>query len=272
MSESLRDRARTTWSRWRWRAKVVRAAGMPDYRIRAGETLPLEPKLKAIRIAPARLGEPVASFWLFKCQGDEIYAAGRTYMGVFKLSFHRSGKSYATLRGVTKEFAPWKMLDGGRWLQAMRLRYLIGDTMMRPLPEKAFKETAYTIECPPGQYLIAHLLIGADGTTLETPLPTGYGFPKLLQMRLRGGRVAILVGGPIPLTAEPAHAMAVARAHRIVRRRPADPTGDSVEMFSTETTQHGINQATVVPLGPESITTKPPPPGVPRVPIDWFTG
>lgn len=271
MTNSYRERIRAAWARGWWHAKIVRAVGMPDYRIGAKETLPHEANIRAIRIAPSRLGQPVASFWLFKFQGDEIYVAGRTHMGVHKLSFHKSGKSYTTLRGERKELAAWKMLDGGRWLHAVQLRYLIGTGLLRPLPEKPFKEPGFLIESPPGQYFVVHMLIGTEGTTLEMPLPRGYGFPRLLPMQLRGGRCAWLVGGPITMTPEVQRDLALLQALRIQVRRPVDPLNDSLETFQVEVTGHGFNRVTVVPLGPENFTMSPRPSDAQSVPVDWFT-
>jgi len=250
--------------RWLWKFRVLLKAGTPDQRLGTHDTLQLARRTKSLRIAPTRLGRPVASFWSFRYQGDEIYVEGRTHAGVHKLSFHKSGKWFTTLGGQRKELAPGKLLDGGHWRHALQLRYLVGDSLLDPLPDKPFRRSdpGYAIECPPGHYLLAHLLIGTDGTTLETPLPEGYRLPRLLPITLRGSRCAMLVGGPLDMPPNVQRELQIARAMRYISKTPPDLQRLRMEVFQVEVTAEGINRVTVIPLGPEAITTTTPPGGI----------
>lgn len=257
------NRFRSTLANWLWKLRVLLKAGPPNCRIGAGETLPLGKKAKSIRIAPMRLGQPVASFWSFWKQGDEVYAAGRNHIGVHKLSFHSSGKWYTTLGNVRKELAPSHLLPGGQWRHAVQLRYLVGDDTLPPLPETPFRgsDPGWGIEISPGEYLVAHLLIGTNGTRLTTPLPDGYGFPQLLPMELRNGTCAVLVGGPLKTSPRVKRALQIARAVRVQTNTPPDLRNLRMEIFQVEITDQGFNRVSVIPLGPESMTTTPPPGG-----------
>lgn len=255
----MRDRI----SRWLWKARVLLQAGSPDQRLGADDVLDQGKRCKSLRIAPMRLGTPVASFWRFWTQGSEIYAAGRSHIGVHKLSFHSSGKWFSTLGNDRQELAPARALPGGQWRHAVQLRYLVGANTLPPLPEEPFTEAnpAWGIEISPREYLVTHLLIGAEGTTLQTPLPDGYGFPRLLPMELRDDRCAVLVGGPLNMPPHVERDLQIAHAMRYVSSTPPDLRRLRIEAFSVEITEDGFNRVTIVPLGPEAITTTPPPGG-----------
>jgi len=248
---------------WIWKLRTILNAGMPDFRIGAGESLPHGKKTWNIRIAPARNGKPVASFWSFWAQGNELYAAGRSHIGIHKLSFHSSGKWYTTLGDSRRELAPALRLPGGRWLHALELRYLVGDDILPPLPEKPFREAdpGYTIEVAPGEQMVAHLLVGSSGTTLNTPLPDGLEWPRMLELELRHGTCAVVIAAPLKMPAYTRRDLQIARALRLESKTEPNLQQLRMEIFQVEITSKGVNRVTVIPLGPEAITTTPPPSG-----------
>jgi hypothetical protein len=252
---------------WIWKLRILLNAGMPDFRIGAGESLPHGKKTSSIRIAPARIGKPVASFWSFWAQGNELYAAGRSHIGIHKLSFHSSGKWYTTLGDNRRELAPAHRLPGRQWLHALELRYLVGDDILPPLLEKAFREAdpGYTIEVAPSEYLVAHLLIGSSGTTLNTPLPVGLEWPRMLELELRHGTCEVVIAAPLKMPAHARRDLQVARALRLESKTEPNLQQLRMEIFQVEITSQGVNRVTVIPLGPEAITTTPPPGGT-RIP------
>lgn len=250
-----------------WKLRTILKAGMPDFRIGAGESLPHGKKTSSIRIAPARNGKPVASFWSFWAQGNELYAAGRSHIGIHKLSFHSSGKWYTTLGNDRRELASARQLPGGQWVHALELRYLVGDDILPPLPEKPFREAdpGYTIDVAPGEHLIAHLLIGSSGTTPNTPLPDGLQWPRMLELELRHGTCAVVIAAPLKMTAHARRDLQIARALRLESKTEPNLQQLRMEIFQVQITSRRVNRVTVIPLGPEAITTTPPPSGK-RVP------
>lgn len=248
-------------SSWLWKMRVLLNAGLPDFRIGAGESLPHGKKVSSVRIAPARNGQPVTSFWSFWMRGNEIYAAGRSHIGVHKLSFHCSGKWFSTLGNSRRDLAVAHSLPGAQWLHALELRFLIGEGILPPLPEKPFREAdpGYTVEAAPGEYLVVHLLIGAHGTKLDGALPTGFDWPRLLEMVLRNGTCAVVIGAPFKMPDHVRRDLHVARALRMQSSSTPDLQRLRLEIFQVEITSQGFNRVTVIPLGPEAITTAPRP-------------
>ncbi|MGE0367236.1 MAG: hypothetical protein AB7Q00_16040 [Phycisphaerales bacterium] len=244
---------------WLWKLRVLLKAGLPDFRIGAGESLPHVRKASSIRIAPARNGQPATSFWSIWRRGNEIYAAGRSHIGVHKLSFHSSGRWFSTLGNSRRKLAPRHALPGGQWFHALELRFLIGEGILPPLPEKPFREAdpGYTVEVAPGEHLVVHLLIGAHGTKLDAALPNGFDWPRLLELVLRDGMCAVVLGAPFKMPDNVRRVLQIARALRLQSKSAPDFQRLRLEVFQVEITSEGFNRVTVIPLGPEAITTKP---------------
>jgi hypothetical protein len=114
----------------------------------------------AFRIAPSQARQPIASFWKFWIEGNELYAMNRDAQSM-KISVHASGQTHLCMeRRDLQLLAPPLPLAGSDWHHALEIRYLAAPDRFRPTPKKLKKkEKAYLIEIADGQALILNLLL-----------------------------------------------------------------------------------------------------------------
>jgi hypothetical protein len=127
---------------------------------------------EALRVAPARQGQPAANFWKFWTSGSEIYALSRASRGFNKVSVHQSGQIHIRLEGKDLQpLAPPLLLGNGNWLHALELRFLLNPDAFRPWQEKLKGKRAFLIDVPPDTVLFLNLLVGQVGLSAASPLP-----------------------------------------------------------------------------------------------------
>lgn len=228
----------------------------PDYALGAGEALQHERRTTSIRVAPARDALPIASFWRFWAQGDEVYVAWRDLIGVHKLSLHSSGRWVTTMDSLQGKLAAPFPLSGERWLHALEVRFLVGEGALPPRAQKAFKRNrpGYLIGLREGDLLALQLLFGASGTTHATPLPPEMNWPKLLEISLRDGTCVVLVAATFPMNEHHRADLRNLRAVRLRTSAPITAREANLELFRLAVDRRNI--ITVVPLGPESFSTR----------------
>lgn len=205
-------------------------------------------------MAPGRNALPIASFWRFWAQGDEVYVAWRDLIGVHKLSLHSSGRWVTTIDTLQGKLAAPFPLSSGLWLHALEIRFLVGQGALPPRAQKAFKrnKSGYLIGLAEGDLLVLQLLFGAPGTTPSTPLPTEMNWPKLLEITLRDGTCVVLVVATFPMTEQHRADMRSLRAVRVRTSAPISASQANLELFRLAVGRRNV--ITVVPLGPESFS------------------
>lgn len=210
---------------------------------------------KAFRVGPAQAGQPVASFWKFWIEGNELYAMNRDASSM-KISVHASGQTHLRMerRDLRPLFPPFS-LAGSDWHHALEMRYLVAPDRLRPTPKRLKKkEKAYLIDVPDGHALILNLLL--TSTVPPPTLPTQFGGAQPLWIAtLTDGRHVTLIGRVRPLDAE--------NQEHLARLRGAD--GPKATFEGEPTSPHlelshvfwgpGGNIVLIVPAGSEAIRT-----------------
>lgn len=162
--------------------------------------LPIEGK--AIRFAPGRNASPLTALWKVWAEGNEVYAATRSFSGSTHISVHETGQVHYRLATKQKlEFAPVMPLEGGAWFHAFEIRFFWSAGALSPVRQRESLKSkrGYLLDTPDGFVFHANLIIGASGTPLDSSLPVNLAGPTLWRTRLRDGRIAVLVGRLLPL-------------------------------------------------------------------------
>lgn len=210
---------------------------------------------KAFRIAPAQAGQPVASFWKFWTEGNELYAMNRDASST-KVSIHASGQTHLRMERRDRQplFPPFTLPDSD-WRHALEIRYLLAPDRFRPAPKKLKRNSeAYLVEVSDGHAFILNLLL----TSADPPptLPTQLAGAQILWVAtLPDGRHVTLIGRVMTLDAE--------NQEHLARLRGADgpkvtfegePTSPRLEL-SHVFWGPGGNIVLIVPAGSEAIRT-----------------
>ncbi len=216
-------------------------------------TLPISGK--AFRIAPAQAGQPVASFWKFWIEGNELYAMNRDASSM-KISLHASGQTHLRMeRRDRQQLFPPFCLPGSTWHHALEMRYLVAPDRSRPTPKKLkSKEKAYLVDVPDQHAFILNLLL--TSTVPPPVLPVQFsGAQSLWVATLADGRHVTLIGRVMALDAE--------NTAHLARLRGAD--GPKVTFEGEPTSPHlelshifwgpGGNIVLIVPAGSEAVRT-----------------
>lgn len=210
---------------------------------------------KAFRIGPAQGGQPIASFWKFWIEGNELYAMNRDASSM-KISVHASGQTHLRMerRDLQPLFPPLNLV-GSDWHHALEMRYLLAPDRLRPTPRRLKKkDKAYLIDVPDEHALILNLLL--TSTVPAPTLPTQFGGAQTLWIATLGdGRLVTLIGRVRSLDAE--------NQEHLARLRGAD--GPKVTFDGELTSPHlelshvfwapGGNIVLIVPAGSEAIRT-----------------
>ena len=169
-------------------------------------------------------------------------------------------------------------LPGGLWSHAFELRFLTGDLISPPSrlgnkpseftqtpsfsvivvpPSRSLgKKSAQLMPTPDGLFLCANLIIGAQGTTVDSPLPPEFaaGGLSLWRTRLRNGRPALLVVRLLELDYQNREWIWEARHERrptvTLSSMPADPY---LELYEAYLSAEGGNVIGVFPMGKEAV-------------------
>lgn len=218
---------------------------------------------KAIRFAPARNGEPAASFWKVWAEGSEIYALCRSLGGAPKISVHASGQIHYRLEAKLKQdLAPSMPLGTGLWHHAFELRFLLSEGALAPLGwrESLKNKSAHLIPVSDGFVLHANLIVGAPGISSDCSLPCEFlpAGQALWRARLRDGRLAVLVARMLELDDQN-------RDHIRFMREELQPTAnlstlpsgrERMEVFNFHWSPDGGNIVLVVPMGNEAFRSE----------------
>lgn len=222
--------------------------------------LPVEGK--AVRFAPSREQQPVASFWKVWAEGNEIYASSRSPGGSPRISVHASGQIHYRLEAKLKQdLAPLTQLGSGPWFHAFEIRFLQSQGANAPFRQRESlrNKSAYLIPVPEGFILYANLIVGAAGTPLNCLLPPEFlpAGQALWRTQLRDGRPAVLVARMLELDSQN-------RDHIKYLREELKPTvtfssvpnGRYVELFHLHWSPGGGNVVLVVPMGDEAFRSE----------------
>jgi hypothetical protein len=217
--------------------------------------LPLEGK--AIRFAAERGGKPAASFWKVWCEGSEIYALARNFVGQLKISIHGSGQIHLRLGPKHKQdLAPLMRLGLGPWFHALEIKFLLSEGAKTPTKEgKSLKnKSAYLISVPDGFFLVANIVVGVHGTSLDHALPIEFGGAQILwRTCLRDGRPAILLARILPLDSQNREQIKQIREElKPTANFSSEPRESYVEIHHVHWSEGG-NIVAVIPMGDEAI-------------------
>jgi hypothetical protein len=210
---------------------------------------------RAFRVAPGQNGQPVASFWKFWIEGNELYAMNRD-VGSMKVSVHASGQIHLRLgRRDLQLLAPPLRLDGSDWHHALEIRYLIAPDRFRPTPKKLKeKEKAYLIDVADGDALILNLMLASTATA--QPVPAQFaGAQALWTTTLADRRHASLIARVMPLNKENQEHLARLRGPDGPKATFASgqPSSPHVELSHVFWSGTGGNVILIVPAGSETI-------------------
>jgi hypothetical protein len=211
---------------------------------------------RAFRVAPSQSRQPVASFWKFWVEGNELYAMNRD-LAAMKISVHESGQIHLRLeKRDLRPLAPPLALADTSWNHVLEIRYLIAPDRHRPTLKKIKKnEKAFVVEVADGNALILNLIVAAHGVVPGSAPPHFCGARQLWRSSLADGRPVMLVGRIMPLDAE--NQQQIKRLRGIdgpkVTFSGAPGARRQVEVYHVFWSPQGGNIVLVVPAGEETI-------------------
>jgi hypothetical protein len=150
----------------------------------------------------------------------------------------------------------------GKWLHAFELRFLLSEGAYFPPPEKFKKKNrAFLINVPDNSALILNLLVGNEGSSATTDLPTEFlpAAKIIWRVGLRNQRPVILISRVLGMDAQ--YRYQVMRIRQEIRPTVTVDTSSQIPKSYLETTnfswhQTGGNVIVVVPMGKEAFRAR----------------
>lgn len=202
---------------------------------------------KELRIAPARNGRPLTSFWRFWTQGSEVYAATRNVADGLRVSLHSSGTHFVWHGQDRFELTPPIAIPNSDWRDALQVTFLVGENTLAPRERKPITK-AVLVDTPVNTRLTLSILLRESSTRSE--LPGGTPFLKTV---LRDGRHVSVVGRLFDMFPADFERIREVRQKLCVDyEQPMKASSVSIEMFDINA---GPNAIAVIPTGAEVINS-----------------
>lgn len=207
-----------------------------------------------LRIAPSRGGVQIANAWRFWSQGDEFYAAARNTAALGKISFHRNGNwQHRAATGMSR-LSPGLRLSAG-WLHVLELVYLIGADTLLPLDQR--EEAVILVDTPSFHKLLLDLLLSDSSRQSHSGPPPEMRGTVLKTLRLRSGKILLVIGRVMPFTSEDQAAIADMRAKLRINFSASPNANEVYAEASLHSFQQGAgNIVQVIPIGSESLAVE----------------